>query len=174
MSYCQHSHYSVIKLTWWLWTLNHQLFSYLFAFREHPTMHWKSIASVVKQIPNFLRKDTLMALKVAETSIMIINRNYLSNLISSGLHSYNTRNSQDVVTYHCRIDTFKYSFFPWTILEWNKLDLTLHKSSCKVFVNYLLKMIPLTKSCVWHSQSIRSLFTYKIKTGTKSSEWAQI
>ena len=66
---------------------------------------------------------------------------YLSDLTSSGFHSYNTRNSEDVVTYHCRTDIFKYSFFPWTILEWNKLDLTLHKSSYKVFRNSLLKMI---------------------------------
>ena len=47
----------------------------------------------------------------------------------------------NVVTYHCRTDTFKYSFFPRTILEWNKLDLTLRKSSYKVFRNSLLKMI---------------------------------
>ena len=66
---------------------------------------------------------------------------YLSNLISSGFHSYNTRNSESVVTYHCRTGTFKYSFFPWTILEWNKLDLIFHKSSYKVFMNFLLKMI---------------------------------
>ena len=59
---------------------------------------------------------------------------YLSNLILSGVHSYNTWNSEDVDTYHCRTDTFKYSFFPWTILEWNKLDLTICKSS-------LLKMV---------------------------------
>ena len=65
----------------------------------------------------------------------------LSNLISSGFCSYNTQNSEYVVTYHCRTDTLKYSFFPWTILEWNKLDLTLHKSSYKVFRNSLLKMI---------------------------------
>ena len=65
---------------------------------------------------------------------------YLSDLISSGFHSYNTGNSEDVVTYHCRIDTFKYSFFPWTILEWNELHLTLLKSSYKVFKDSLLKM----------------------------------
>ena len=93
---------------------------------------------------------------------------YLSNLISSGFHSYNTQNSEDVVTYHCRTDTFKYSFFPWTILEWNELDLTLCKSS-KVFRNYLLKMIcPLPNPVYDIHKSIRSLFTYKIKTGTKS------
>ena len=31
---------------------------------------------------------------------------YLSNLISSGVHFYNTQNSEDVVTCHCRTDTF--------------------------------------------------------------------
>ena len=64
-----------------------------------------------------------------------------SNLISSGVHSYSNWKSEDVVTYHCRTDNFKYSFFAWTIFEWNKLDLTLHKSSYKIFRNSLLKMI---------------------------------
>ena len=35
---------------------------------------------------------------------------YLSNLISSSIHSYNTRKSEDIVTYYCRTDKFKYSF----------------------------------------------------------------
>ena len=30
----------------------------------------------------------------------------LSNLISSGVHFYNTQNSEDVATCHCRTDTF--------------------------------------------------------------------
>ena len=42
---------------------------------------------------------------------------------------------------HCRTDNFKYSLFPYIILEWNKLDLILHKSSYKIFSNSLLKMI---------------------------------
>ena len=66
---------------------------------------------------------------------------YLSNSISSAAHSYNIRNSVDVVTYHCRTDTFKYSFFPCTIFEWNKLHLTLSKSSYKIFRNSFLKMM---------------------------------
>ena len=41
---------------------------------------------------------------------------YLSNLISSGVHSF-TWNSDGVVAYHSRNDIFKYSFFPWTILN---------------------------------------------------------
>ena len=66
---------------------------------------------------------------------------YLSNLISSSVHSYNIQNLKDVVTYHCRIDTFKYSLFSWTICEWNKLDLILLQSSYTIFRNYLLTMI---------------------------------
>ena len=42
---------------------------------------------------------------------------YLSNLISSGVHSHNTWNSKDVVTYPCRTETFKYPFFPRTGLD---------------------------------------------------------
>ena len=42
---------------------------------------------------------------------------YLSNLISSGVHSHNTWYSKDVVTYPCRTDTFKYPFFPQTGLD---------------------------------------------------------
>ena len=44
---------------------------------------------------------------------------YHPNINSSGFHSYNTRNSEDVEIYHYRSDTFKYSIFPCTILEWN-------------------------------------------------------
>ena len=42
---------------------------------------------------------------------------YLSNLILSDIRSYNTWNSEDLVTYQCRIGNFKYSFFHWIFLE---------------------------------------------------------
>ena len=41
---------------------------------------------------------------------------------------YNTRSSDQVETYYCRIDIFKNSFFPYTIIEWNKLDIDVRKS----------------------------------------------
>ena len=56
-------------------------------------------------------------------------------------HSYNNRNSEDIPTYHCRTDSFKNSFFPWIIHEWNKLDLGIRKSTYSVFRQYLLKVI---------------------------------
>ena len=50
-------------------------------------------------------------------------------------------NSEDIPTYHCRTESFKTSFFPWTIHEWNKLDLGIRKSTYSVFRQYLLKVI---------------------------------
>ena len=43
--------------------------------------------------------------------------------------------------YHCRTDSFNNSFFPWTIREWNKLDLGIRKSIYSVFRQYLFKVI---------------------------------
>ena len=42
---------------------------------------------------------------------------------------------------HCRTDSFKNSFFPWAIREWNKFDLAIQKSTYSVFRQYLLKVI---------------------------------
>ena len=44
-------------------------------------------------------------------------------------------------TFYCRIDVFKYSYFPATIMEWKKLDVTLRKSeSLPYFRNALLNI----------------------------------
>ena len=44
-------------------------------------------------------------------------------------------------TYYCRTDLFKYSFFPYTLVEWNKLDITLRNTkSYLIFRNSLLKI----------------------------------
>ena len=47
---------------------------------------------------------------------------YLADLLPKGTHSYNTCNSLDITTFQSRTETFKSSFFPWSIVEWNKLD----------------------------------------------------
>ena len=41
---------------------------------------------------------------------------------------YNTRSLEDVATLNNRTDIFKYSFSPFTLLEWNKLDLKIQQS----------------------------------------------
>ena len=66
---------------------------------------------------------------------------YLADLLPKGTHSYNTGNSEDISVFQSRTETFKFSFFPWSIVEWNKLDLKILNWSYLVFRNYLIKRI---------------------------------
>ena len=52
---------------------------------------------------------------------------YLYKLIPLKNNTYDTRSAHSIGTYFCRTNAFKYSFFPYTIREWNKLDLQLLK-----------------------------------------------
>ena len=45
---------------------------------------------------------------------------YLFKLIPQSTHTYQTRTSINIPKYQCRTDTFKHSFFPWTVVEWKK------------------------------------------------------
>ena len=66
---------------------------------------------------------------------------YLLNKIPSSQTHYNTWNTDQIETYYCRRDIFKNSFFPYTIIEWNKLDIDIRKSkSYATFRNTLLKL----------------------------------
>ena len=66
---------------------------------------------------------------------------YLYNFIHLGNCIYNTCNQDQDETYYCRTDLFKYSFFPYTLVEWNKLDITLRNAkSYLIFRNSLLKI----------------------------------
>ena len=47
---------------------------------------------------------------------------YLFDLIPETSHIYNTRSSENVTIFYSRTGVYKYPFFPYTILEWNKLD----------------------------------------------------
>ena len=65
---------------------------------------------------------------------------YLCYLISNDHRTYNTRNVDFVETYFCRTDAFKYSFFPYSISEWNKLDPDLrYAKSYSTFGKSLMK-----------------------------------
>ena len=66
---------------------------------------------------------------------------YLINKTPSSQIHYNTRNADQVQTYYCRTDIFKNFFFPYTIIEWNELDIYIRKSkSYATFRNTLLKL----------------------------------
>ena len=65
----------------------------------------------------------------------------------------------------------KFSFFTWTIIEWNKLDLQICKSTYHVFSNYLLKCIrpfaaPIYNIC----NSLGLIFIYYNKDWSQSSQ----
>ena len=53
---------------------------------------------------------------------------YLFNLIPSDTHPYNTRGFSKIGTYYCRTETFRKSFFPHTIIDWNNLPIKLPNS----------------------------------------------
>ena len=62
-------------------------------------------------------------------------------MIPQSNHQYNTRPVEDVTTFYCRTDVFKYSYFPHIILEWNKLDMQIRRSeSFLSFENSLLNI----------------------------------
>ena len=66
---------------------------------------------------------------------------YLFDIFARASHLYNTRLSQNVTAFCSKNDVFKYSFFPSTILEWNKLDRRIRQSTAMLsFRNALLKI----------------------------------
>ena len=87
---------------------------------------------------------------------------YLLNKIPSSQIHYNARNTHQVETYYCRTDIFKNSFFPCTIIEWNKLDLDVCKSkSYADFQNTLLKLCRPNQHAIY---SINNLVGLKLLT----------
>ena len=66
---------------------------------------------------------------------------YLFKLIPLDTHSYNTQFSENITTYCCRTDIFKHSFFPWTIIEWNKLDFQCRKATYNAFRKHFEKSL---------------------------------
>ena len=75
---------------------------------------------------------------------------YLSSLIAKSTHGYQTRTSGNIPTYHCRTDTFIYSFFPWTV-TWNKIHPETRNASLTVFKKNLLKAIPPVSHSVYNT-----------------------
>ena len=66
---------------------------------------------------------------------------YLLQLIRTNNHSYTLRKPLNIPHYYCRTDTFKNSFFPNVINEWNKLDEEIKcATSFSLFKASLLKM----------------------------------
>ena len=78
---------------------------------------------------------------------------YLNNMLPKVTHHYQTRNSEDLATYQTRTNIFKYSFFPYSIMEWNKLSSSTCNSTYPVFRNHLLKIIWPVSNPVYNIQN---------------------
>ena len=52
----------------------------------------------------------------------------------------------NIPTYQCRTDTFKHSFFPWTIVTWNKIHPETRNASLTVFKKHLKEICPVPHS----------------------------
>ena len=66
---------------------------------------------------------------------------YLYELIAKSNHNCNTRNFDRIDPYHCRTDIFKYSFIPYAIVEWNKLDANLKNAKSYMCLKHSLLKI---------------------------------
>ena len=66
---------------------------------------------------------------------------YLFKLIPDTSHHYLTRSVEKISTYQCRTESFKSCFFPWIIVEWNKLDSKIQNLSSSAFKEHLIKGI---------------------------------
>ena len=64
---------------------------------------------------------------------------FLSISLSNTTYQYSI--AIQITTYSCRTDAFKYSFFPWTINELNKLNFNIWTSSFNIFRANLIKII---------------------------------
>ena len=56
-------------------------------------------------------QKTVFVFKIEKTSLP----EYLFNMIPQSNHRYNTQSSEDVTTFYCRTDVFKYSYSPYNI-----------------------------------------------------------
>ena len=62
-------------------------------------------------------------------------------MIPQSNHQYNTQSIENVTTFYCRADVFKYYYFPHTTLELNVLDMQIKRSeSLLPFKNSLLNI----------------------------------
>ena len=66
---------------------------------------------------------------------------YLFNKIPQSNHLYNTQSIEDVKNFYSRTGCIQIFLFPYSILEWKKLDMQIRRSeSFWLFKNSLLKI----------------------------------
>ena len=85
-------------------------------------------------------------------------RQYLFNLIPIRPTLHATRNALNIPLLNANHNFFKNSFFPSTIIEWNKLDPDLRKAeSLLLFKTNILKFIRLSPNSVYNCHNPKGL-----------------
>ena len=75
---------------------------------------------------------------------------YLSDIIPSTTRRYSSRNANNIPLVRANTNYFMNTFFPSTITEWNKLDLSIRKStSLNIFKSRLLRFVRLLENSVF-------------------------
>ena len=83
---------------------------------------------------------------------------YLVNLIQTKNSNYNTRDADKITLFHTKHKFFKNSFFPSTVIEWNKLDPNLRSAaSLSVFKKNLLKFIRPSRNSVFNCHNCKEI-----------------
>ena len=94
---------------------------------------------------------------------------YLFNLIPTKSSNYNTRNTDNITLFHTKHNFFKNSFFPSTVIEWNRLDPNLRSvTSLSVFKKNLLKFIRLSPNSVFNFHNCKGIKCHKTTPWSKS------
>ena len=82
---------------------------------------------------------------------------YLFKFIPQENYSHNTHSVAFIRTYCCRTEFFKCSFFPHSVCEWNKLDITTRREKSLLSLrNSMLKLV-----------SLQQIFNVHYPTGTR-------
>ena len=84
---------------------------------------------------------------------------YLNNMLPKVTQHY--QRTADLASHQTRTNIFKYSFFPYSIMEWSKLTSNTRSLTYPVFQNHLLKIIWPVSNPVY---SIRSYICLKLRT----------
>ena len=83
---------------------------------------------------------------------------YLFKLIPSRSSSYITRNIHNIPFFKTRHTFFKNSFFPSTIIEWNKLDHNIRNSSSfNIFRKIILKIIRPSANSLFDCHNLKEI-----------------
>ena len=92
--------------------------------------------------------------------------NCLINFVARCKTNIRTRNNS-ILTFNCRTNYFRYSFFPSTLNDWSNLDLNIRNSEpTSIFESKLFSFIPLVQTKIYSIFDPKSLgFLTRLRLG---------